>query len=145
LEGLVQGRFALVRKCACALVAAVALSEPGAAHAALIVDQSNLVPIGVGDPQYSGVNGWWGGYGLRQVQTVEAGATGLLSQVDLQMEQVTDGTLRVSIYDGDYARAEGNITPPKSPGGFGVLIGSVDVPSAPYQHLQMQMRARSSR
>jgi hypothetical protein len=66
--------------------------------------------------------------GRVDVQTVTAGATGLLSEVDLQMANFGGaGSLNLSLYNGDYTQAAGSFFTPV-PGGHGTLVGTVSLP-----------------
>lgn len=110
---------------ATAAVCALSLVGAGGARAAIVVDQSNLVDTSVGALGGSGIRAPSTSFpfGTRQVQTVTAGLDGDLARLDLQVFKFGKlGTLRASLYDGDYARAKGMFSPPGSPGGFGVLI-----------------------
>jgi hypothetical protein len=112
-----------------ALAAAILLGAASAAQAALVIDKSALIPVGLGTLGNSGIRS-----NFSQVQTVTAGETGLLSRIDLQLWQVGDPvTYSLSIYAGDYADAFDfpiDDGPPGSPGGFGTLIGTISVSSA---------------
>lgn len=109
--------------------AAILLGAATSAQASLVVDQSTLTPTGVGTMASSGIRS-----NFKQVQTVTAGQTGLLSRVDLQLWQFfSPVTYTLSLYDGDFAGAydfpfDGGL--PGSPGGFGTLIGQISVSTA---------------
>jgi len=95
------------------------------ASAAEIVDQSNLATTALGPILASTVSA-----SRPDVQTVTAGATGTLAEVDLQLTYGgTSGTFNLSIYNGDYAQAAGSFFTPV-PGGGGTLIGTVSIPTS---------------
>ena len=86
----------------------LALTSYDAAGAVIVVDQTTLTPTDRGSLAGSSIRPT-----AQTAQTVTAGKTGLLSEVDLQAFGVR-GTLRLSLYDGDL------------PAGTGTLVGSLD-------------------
>jgi hypothetical protein len=105
-----------------------------AVNAAIVIDQSNLVPTSddgrqlvVSEIKSRFAEGGDTYPGRPQVQTVTAGRAGLLTQVDLQVVQQgpADGNLILTLIDGDYVDIAHN--PSGSPGGFGTVVGSVEI------------------
>jgi hypothetical protein len=116
-----------------AFVLAGLLLGASAATAGVVVDQTNFVPTGL-----IPVEGYLGSSSVRdgpfkasQSQTVTAGQTGLLSEIDLQIFKIfIPGTLYLNIYDGDFAGASDIYATPGSPGGFGALVGTLAIDNA---------------
>ncbi len=88
-------------------VLAAALSV-APAHAAIIADQTALVPVNLGQLVYSVVRST-----SFKAQTITAGQNGLLTAVDLQMRG-SRGIFRFGLYDGDLAN------------GTSTFVGSID-------------------
>src|ERR1700755_1701464 len=94
---------------AAALGLAAGLSLAASARAGEVLDQSNYVSPAGGTLAASSITAT-----QKQVQTVTAGLTGLLADVDLQVFRngTGPGNLALTIYKGDFAGADGDFSTP---------------------------------